>query len=468
MTVSKATHSAQPARDHLFISYAWEDAALCEWLWRKLTAEGYAVWCDRLALLAGTEWPRDIDVAIKTRTFRMLAIISRHSLSKPNPTKERTLALSLAKARRCDFLIPLNAEDVADTELPWELSNLQYVPFQRWDKGLGRLLDTLAAIDAPRPHIADGPSVAVKSYLPSPVTLPVAEPVYANCLRVTATPELIHLYRLSRKLAAVESVELAGSWAFHSDGDMTAWAFTDPPSHRIGAWSATRVRTVVWRDVPELEGAQSRNIVSALLRQSLMVRCVALGLERDEKGRSVFFPASQLPNDRIRYRNYLGRLTRVDVLGERKRGQGRNRYRLGFTFLPRETSGEGMMMEIKIRLHMTDPRGPLDAHVANARRKHITKNWWNHDWLARQMAIAAFLARGDSPPTVGPEPSEFGVGPEGREQVRFSAELFKAHVIPSIDEAALERMRVILKALQAQAAEDDALEADTQPPAESE
>ena len=92
MTTEKATH--------LFISYAIEDAALAEWLARKLVNEGYAVWLDRMKLLGGEPWPQDIDVAIKERTFRMLALLSEHSLKKPNPSKERTLALNISRARK--------------------------------------------------------------------------------------------------------------------------------------------------------------------------------------------------------------------------------------------------------------------------------------------------------------------------------------------------------------------------------
>ena len=40
-----------PAADHLFLSYAWENAALVDWLVRRLTAEGYRVWCDRFQML---------------------------------------------------------------------------------------------------------------------------------------------------------------------------------------------------------------------------------------------------------------------------------------------------------------------------------------------------------------------------------------------------------------------------------
>lgn len=93
-------------RDHLFISYATEDAALAEWLTLKLTAGGYRVWCDRVKLLGGESYPRNIDAAIEKRTFRMLALISRSSKSKDNPVKERTKALALGRQRKEDFLIP--------------------------------------------------------------------------------------------------------------------------------------------------------------------------------------------------------------------------------------------------------------------------------------------------------------------------------------------------------------------------
>ena len=84
---------ANQVREHLLINYATEDWALAEWLTRKLTAEGYRVWCDRFMLLGGESYPREIDEAIKSRTFRMLSLLSRASLTKPNPLKERTLAL---------------------------------------------------------------------------------------------------------------------------------------------------------------------------------------------------------------------------------------------------------------------------------------------------------------------------------------------------------------------------------------
>lgn len=57
--------------NHLFISYATEDAALAGWLARKLAARGHPVWFDEMKLLGGEQWPQTIDEAIKNRTFRM-------------------------------------------------------------------------------------------------------------------------------------------------------------------------------------------------------------------------------------------------------------------------------------------------------------------------------------------------------------------------------------------------------------
>src|SRR5690349_9046705 len=107
--------------EHLFISYAIEDAPLARWLTLKLTIEGYKVWCFEFQMLGGESFPKEIDAAIKAQTFRMLGLISRTSVKKDNPIKEWTLAQALGKERKVDFLIPLNVDGVKATELPWTL-----------------------------------------------------------------------------------------------------------------------------------------------------------------------------------------------------------------------------------------------------------------------------------------------------------------------------------------------------------
>jgi TIR domain-containing protein len=166
-------------RDHLFVSYAWEDGALAEWLVRKLTALGYRVWCDRFKVLGGDRWPRDIDGAIKQRTFRMLALLSRHSLEKANPAKERMLGLALGRDRGESFLIPLNVDGLAPTDLGWELSDLNYIAFENWAAGLDALLTTLEKTDAPRPLIREGPAIAAETFFAQAATLDPRHCIFA-------------------------------------------------------------------------------------------------------------------------------------------------------------------------------------------------------------------------------------------------------------------------------------------------
>lgn len=448
------------ARDHLFISYAWEDGALAEWLCRKLTAAGYLVWCDRFKLLGGERWPKNIDRAIKTRTFRMLALLSSHSIEKENPSKERQLALTLSKERKLDFLIPLNIDGLKASDLGWELSDVNFIPFQQWAVGFAGLLKKLEDIDAPRPLVSAGPSAAAATFLAQDVLRDETETLYSNCLEVVTIPTLVHRYTLSRRLAEVERNALLKRWAFFLLDDVHVSAFTDPPIDAVPACSIRRSGSTSWMDVLKIDGVKARHLVTALLRASLIVKCVERGLLLDDDGRTAFFPEGLLPKDKIWFRNYKGIQTHVTVLGERKIGKSRARFQLGIAFYVRSDVGTvNPVVELKIRVHVTDPAGtPLDGKALNARRKKITRGWWNHEWLSRQMAVVHHL----SGASASVPPDRIAIGGIAGEQVILSANLLTATVQPRIHDQALEPLRAKTKAFQAQLVE---LEVDSEPDA---
>jgi hypothetical protein len=122
--VASPSSPTAPA-EHIFISYAWENRVVADWLTLRLTAAGYRVWCDRFKMLGGERFPAQIDHAIKHQTFRMLGLLSRHSLHKPNPVNERTLALAIARERNIDFYIPLDLEGLTATDLNWMISSIR-------------------------------------------------------------------------------------------------------------------------------------------------------------------------------------------------------------------------------------------------------------------------------------------------------------------------------------------------------
>jgi hypothetical protein len=439
-----------PIREHLFISYAWEDGALAEWLTLKLTSEGYRVWCDRFKMLGGERWPEDIDVAIKTQTFRMLHLVSQYSLHKENPSKERQLALTLSKERKEDFLLPLNVDGTRPSDLPWQISDINYINFQNWSDGLRQLLKKLDTINAPKPLAQDGRRIAAETFLPTDAVIERPEILQSNCLPFIQVPAIVKRFRLSTPLTKEEEDQLSQRWAFYRVDGQKLLAFSSPPQQMP---STVRVRQdggALWKDVAEIDEINSLNIVTSLLKKSLTVKCIEKGMKLRQDGGLLYFPIGLLEKDRIKYFSYKGRMTRVNVIGERKARGVKVRYHLAVAFWVRRDVIDGFVMMTKIRLYLVDSIGqPLEAKIALNKRKKIAKSWWNHQWLSRQMAIRSFLADGGE---------SIVMGSDLKEQLILAIDPIQGEVSLSINEAFLRPLGVKLRAMQP--AELDELEDD--------
>lgn len=431
-------------RDHLFISHATEDAALTDWLVRKLTAHGYRVWCSRFKLLGGERWPKDINKAIKTRTFRMIALLSRHSLEKENPSKERQLALALSKERAEEgFLIPLNLDGLSPTDIGWELSDINWIMFNNWANGLAQLLEGLAAIDAPRPLNTGGRAAAIETFQPSEILGQEEERVISNCLRVLDVPRLIHTYKASREVAFLEQSQLDRQWPAYKIGEQTFLAFYDHPDPLEYGIDLrfTKLDSTEWTDSTRIQGANARHIVTNLIKKSLITKCGERGLVIADNRGMAYFPAGLVAKNKLMHRSYTGRKVPIHVLGERKFGAGRMRYQLGVAFWLRNDVLEVPVVQVKVRVHVTDPaNSELSAKGANSRRKKVAKSWFNHEWLSRQLAIIQFLAEDSQRIVIGPSPGE---------QIVIDAIPLEAKVSPSINDRRLARLREMMKALNA-------------------
>lgn len=139
-------------RDHLFISYTPTDTILAEWLTRKLTAEGYLVWCERFKLLGGESYPDDVDRMIQTRACRVIALYSQASLKNPDVVRQCALALGISRSQIQNFLIPLHTEQIPAEQLDQATRALIFVPFEtNWAQGLQLLLKKLDELSCPKP-----------------------------------------------------------------------------------------------------------------------------------------------------------------------------------------------------------------------------------------------------------------------------------------------------------------------------
>lgn len=385
---------SDPEREHLFISYATEDGAFAEWLALRLTGEGYKVWCDRITLLGGESYPRDIDVAIKQRTFRFLAVLSPSSIQKPNPLKERTLALNLAAQRNEPFVIPLNLTGVPAAELDWMTSDITFVPFHHgWAEGLAKLLKALDKSNAPK-TLQNGRSLVAHYVEAQSSRSPQPERLWSNVLEITKLPPSLVRVAASPK---VLDQTLSG-WPHHRENATVAWAFELP-----GTIQGVRTQQLDWNAKAPGSGFPLRNAVANLLRQYLERYCVQRGLQLSDDGtrfKQLHFNSDTVTGGWLSFVGYDGVRSRVKALGERRFWVGQDarettRYHLAPIFAPALEPFATPSVVVRVRLHLTDAEGNvLPVRKAIGRRKAICKNWWNYEWLARMFAVSQWLTRG--------------------------------------------------------------------------
>ncbi len=372
-------------RDHLFISYAWEDAALADWLVLQLTNLGYLVWCDRFELLGGESYPRDIDEAIKERSFRVVALLSRSSISKPNPVKERTLALNLGRERGIDFLIPVNVDGLRPAELDWMHSDLTFIPFhESWYEGLVKLVTKLEAISTPR-GAAGG--AAVSEWFGSRSALADRpETLRSNLFEFKELPSEIHWIRDGA------TPSIPAGWPAYFEG-AGAWVLEVPDTVAPGdAW----VNAFSPGDPGQNEHA--RRVLANLLRQYLRRRCRELGLAETPDG-ELYFPTGLLEGDRLPFLHYSGRTRWLQAVGFKTFRSGdrsaRNQHHLVVGWIPRLERFGSPVAELNLRVYLTDESGmPLAPRLINKRRKRVARSWFNHQWWSRTGAVASWFADG--------------------------------------------------------------------------
>lgn len=391
--------------DHLFVSYASDDVALATWLTRKLTAEGYKVWCRHIGLLGEDEYPADIEDALRHRTYSTLALLSRASLADQEVSFQRAVARGLANERRQDVLIPIEVEELDPRQLdPWT-SRLTAIPFhESWATGLALLLKKLRSIDCPK-TLDYGPNVAASSFLGEDV-LGGPEILYSNCLPVRQVPDIIHKFEANRFVAEEESERLSIGWAFRQTSETSFLAFHKPSKDVLGGLVLKASGSYSWRDLREVGGVRSLDLVNELIRKSLLKKCWDRGLEVCNLTKLRYFPPGLLENDRLWYVRTDGKKNFVASAGQRKYKSpsvtDEYKYHLSPVFSVRRDMGREFTVVVKVRVKFADVWGePLPGKKVPSRRKHLCHDWWNDDWLNRTLAVCQHLSEGSEQIVIG-------------------------------------------------------------------
>ena len=397
-----------PQRDLLFISYATEQSALADWLARRLAAEGYAVWQDRLKMLGGENWPNDIDKAINERTFRMIALLSRASMQKANPQGEWLKGRAIGNRLGIeDFVIPLNTEGLPPHEITWNYQPITYIPFwPSWADGLAALLSKLESINAPR-TLSDGRQLAGRSMAQTTTVLAEPELVASNCFEVLQVPRFVRLYELARAGSAKHLANVRHSWPHWAISPSRFLAFGPPLSDSQWTRSLREVGEVDWGSTRLVDGFETLNVVKSLIHRCLEGVMESRGMKFNHMAKRWYLPMKESRNPRLRFTLPNGQKSSVSSGGERTFWSSgyseKYRYYLSPSFSLLRDQIDPFVLMLRTHIYLTDVHGrPLERQKAISRRKHLCKDWFNEQWTARTLAMAQSLADDDTSLRYGP------------------------------------------------------------------
>jgi Restriction endonuclease len=420
--------SVAESRDTLVIDHTPHNHALATWLARRLQLLGHRTWCYGTAPLAGETADETVRTLIERRAARYLPILSQESAA------DADLLARCAAALSTDGLtIPCRADDYDEANLPTKLKQLVSARFSdSWAVGLKSLIGALSAVK-PSMTTSQGTAVALRSYVPEPVTKASPEPIYANVFRVNC-PEGIQVCDLARELTKEEVAELRKTWAFVFAGPKLLLTFDDPSPAAPRAGNG-RLPEYAWKYFGDRYGKRSVDVVKELVRRSMEVACIRSGLKRCEQRNVFYFPRLDKPLRSISFTHVDGRKTRVAVTGIHSYGNGDHaipfHYQLSPSFRVGLDESGICWLTLKVYVRVTDENGtPYEGKAIGRRRKKVAKSWWNKEWFARTIGVMQGLSD---------DKTEIVVG-NGHRKVSVSCSPLKWECPIAIDYHAVERV----------------------------
>ena len=390
--MTEETPTPSDSKELLFLSYAYEDQVFARWLARKLAFYGYGVWFDQIKLLGGESWVKDVDLAIKNHSFRVLGLLSESSVEKENPRKERTLALQLAKAREIDdFLITLNLDGSSPD---WTLSDISWISFRdSWADGLRRLLKKLDAIEAPRIHEGKPEIARAELDRGDDLVSEETEEVIINWLPFSDLPETIRIYD-----APGLDRDDREPWPSFYLGDGKVAALSPPPAEIADEVTETP-EVHYWPSVGEIRRSSSHTIIVVILNQMVRKWFTDAGclLKGKGSGTVAYLPDPFRDEAIWRYEDAEGTKRRINASGKmtlRKPSGPPEKviHHPGVYYRTRKIDSGGYVLELKPALALFDEKGePIIGRRVGPRRKKVARSWYNFDWRKRLMAFVQVL-----------------------------------------------------------------------------
>lgn len=422
------------SRDTIIIDHTVTDHSLATWLARRLSISGFKTWCYGISPFVGEDRDETIRTLLDYRAVQYLPVIS-HGVFLLDTDFIGRIGIANQKDK---FVITCWGADMDDLAKNTKILQSEPARFDNgWSVGLKSLLKGLESNGVlPNVESDQGKAIALKAYMPEPVTKLVSEKVYANVFSVTV-PKSIMICLLSRDLNDNEINELRKTWAFVKVSTKKLLSFAPPPKE-VPLINAPRIAEYLWSAYTDREGRNSVNAVKELIRRSLTVASASAGLELCPERNVYYFSENDNKQNKIHFTHVDGRKTHVSVTGTKQDGWGdratKFKYQLSPSFRVWIDDNREFWVTTRIYVRVTSLEGvPYREKEIIRKRKKVTKNWWNKEWLARTIGVMQGLANTDSGDAIE-------VGSEKKRKLSVSVRPLEWECPISIDVEAVDRI----------------------------
>jgi hypothetical protein len=386
-------------RKLLFISYAYEDQVFAKWLARKLAFYGYGVWIDQIEILGGESWVKEVDIAIKDRSFRVLGLLSKASITKDNPRKERTLALQLGKQRKTeDFLITLNLDG---SQPDWTLSDISWISFREsWAEGLRRLLKKLESLDAPRIHAGNFAIAKAALERGGSLLAHKSELLTTNLLPFIQVPEVLHVFDISELDREQEKLS-RDLWPHYGLEPGRAAAFSPPPVEFANSVKQNK-EVFHWPSFGLIHDTSTHNIISRLLNRSVHSWLTRAGCMLASDHTGYYLPAPFRGESIFRFKDVDDKPSYIRVAGSVRLYRPNSApeeviHHPAIRYAIRKSDLGCFVIQLRPGLALFDgEHKPITGRKVGPRTKKVTRAYFNEKWRKRLLAFSQLLAQSAS------------------------------------------------------------------------
>jgi len=399
-----------------------------------LAAEGYAVWCDLTKLLGGEAFWSDIEAAIRTRSAKVIYVLSQSSNQKPGSLAELQVAQNVARDEKLeDFVIPVAVDTLPPRRANIALARINSIFFRdSWAAGLAQLLKKLEEDGVPKHPDFNASAVAAwwrEQFGSDAGVTDMPEDYISNIVAIDQLPETIFVHRLRGRVrtstpVATESGPLFPEGTF---GTLPQEQDTFPfPALWSMKFASTRsgsalisfagaddlfsggedflVESTSFTLAAYLADGSPADGVMAVHARNHITDLLRVGWERVAKTRglwrykmatkhgAMFFPLEITRAGKIDYVNLHGKRTYRKVVGEKKRPK---RY-WHFAMSARPLLAPAPVFSLRLHVTFSDNGHTIwdSASKLHSARRSQCKNWWNEQWRDRMLATLQFLANG--------------------------------------------------------------------------